>query len=704
MIFKQFAVNFFIVTALSSSSWGHRGKFGRAVSAQEHEHVRINLSKEEASSVLEDGRDSLDPDSDPLAGMNDGTDVRKLSKKGSKNMPAPIPLVPDTSTEDDEDDPATCPTPKEHLMRLHALGSNQQDYLKALGEATANVFPLYRPDDEGRVAGAELKTVVAEFPPGVFDMKKKNDAEYLMNVKKRCIAAVESSTTTRGEYLGCHIYFDVQAQNPPMSLGPIRLGFNLHEVEDKGEYLSGTFTNIFTDDAMAVMIEKGCYSLDMSYTAQAFYSFNYVDAKSYSKSLSTSNGVDVQTKAGYGPFAVNAGYNKQTADASSSSGTSKVGYGLKRYFSQVGTLKNKCMNSAQGYKIIKDNKLIKKGVIDAWTTMQAATDAKTLASTQTFQLVAEAGQQVPTSYVYGAVVEYYMTANYEETSSSSSSDASTAITAGLSATFGPGSASVDSTVTDAVNTSATATDLTITVEVYAQAVGGTLTTDCLKSDTCATDVVNAREEMREDLTTIGLPVAHRAFDGIDDIVKWQTGKELGDTYKKALKEYYSYAKCIPKENPSAIDPSFYFNTFNGFGDPKQRNVPCSPLHICGKALYQAGDQTVGEIVTEMCAQLNPDPSCKITRGQTVYTCDFGVGNKFAYQYQASCQQQCGGCSSVNKFIPTETPSSVLGGACGIARTQRVYYNDVCPYLYQSLPNCINQCGNNCNDDYQFIPG
>ena len=68
---------------------------------------------------------------------------------------------------------ATCLTPTDYLMRLHALRFDQQDYLKALGEATENVFPLYRPDDEGRVAGAELKTVVAEFPPGVFDMKKK---------------------------------------------------------------------------------------------------------------------------------------------------------------------------------------------------------------------------------------------------------------------------------------------------------------------------------------------------------------------------------------------------------------------------------------------------------------------------------------------------------------------------------------------------
>ena len=260
MIFTQFAVNFFVVTALSFSSWGNRGKFGRAVSAQEHEHIRIHLSKEEASSVLEDGHvtssprtykyasrtsssnvvadttmaaipdttngtdmdpvlsslgatknasrtsssnvvadttmaaipdttngtdmdpvssslgstkhalrtsssdmvadstmaassshatkndpsltatgisssirgtdsvasirtvpsttkkdtvadssrtihDLLDPDSNPLlAGMNDG---RKLSKKGSKNMPVPIPPVPDTSTEDSEDDPVS---------------------------------------------------------------------------------------------------------------------------------------------------------------------------------------------------------------------------------------------------------------------------------------------------------------------------------------------------------------------------------------------------------------------------------------------------------------------------------------------------------------------------------------------------------------------------------------------------------------------
>ena len=78
MIFTQFAVNAFVIIALSSPSWG------RAVSAQEPERARIYSSKEEASSVLEDGRDSLDPDSDPLAGMNDDTDVRKLDKKSSK--------------------------------------------------------------------------------------------------------------------------------------------------------------------------------------------------------------------------------------------------------------------------------------------------------------------------------------------------------------------------------------------------------------------------------------------------------------------------------------------------------------------------------------------------------------------------------------------------------------------------------------------
>ena len=78
MIFTQFAVNAFVIIALSSPSWG------RAVSTQEPERARIYSSKEEASSVLEDGRDSLDPDSDPLAGMNDDTDVRKLDKKSSK--------------------------------------------------------------------------------------------------------------------------------------------------------------------------------------------------------------------------------------------------------------------------------------------------------------------------------------------------------------------------------------------------------------------------------------------------------------------------------------------------------------------------------------------------------------------------------------------------------------------------------------------
>ena len=175
------------------------------------------------------------------------------------------------------------------------------------------------------------------------------------------------------------------------------------------------------------------------------------------------------------------------------------------------------MNSPQFFFVIKDNELIKKGVLDAWRKMQKAKDAKTLASKNIFKLVAEAGQEVPTTYVYGAAVDYSITAIYEETSSSSSSDASTAITAGLSASFGPGSGSVDSTVTNAVNKTASNTGLKITVEVSAQAVGGTLTTDCLKNDTCATDVVRAREEMRNDLTTIGLPFAHRVFTGINGV-------------------------------------------------------------------------------------------------------------------------------------------------------------------------------------------
>ena len=114
-------------------------------------------------------------------------------------------------------------------------------------------------------------------------------------------------------------------------------------------------------------------------------------------------------------------------------------------------------------------------------------------------------------------MEYSIIANYEETSSSSSKDASTAITAGLEVNVGKASGGVNSAVTDAVNKTASNTGLKITVEVSAQAVGGTLTTDCLKNDTCATDVVLAREEMRNDLTTIGLPYAHRVFTSIDGV-------------------------------------------------------------------------------------------------------------------------------------------------------------------------------------------
>ena len=150
MIFTQFAVNAFVIIALSSPSWG------RAVSAQEPERARIYSSKEEASSVLEDGRDSLDPDSDPLAGMNDDTDVRKLDKKSSKKEekkkkdmhqtkqnrgrkknknnfkhnhteePTDEPSDPPTSDVDVAEDPAYVPTPAEPLKTFRDVRTNTE--------------------------------------------------------------------------------------------------------------------------------------------------------------------------------------------------------------------------------------------------------------------------------------------------------------------------------------------------------------------------------------------------------------------------------------------------------------------------------------------------------------------------------------------------------------------------------------------------
>ena len=84
MIFTQFAVNFFVIIALSSSSWGNRANFGCAVSAQIHEEdARIYLSKDEESFVSEDGLDI--------------SRERKLSKKNAPMQPKPPTPIPPTS-------------------------------------------------------------------------------------------------------------------------------------------------------------------------------------------------------------------------------------------------------------------------------------------------------------------------------------------------------------------------------------------------------------------------------------------------------------------------------------------------------------------------------------------------------------------------------------------------------------------------------
>ena len=151
-----------------------------------------------------------------------------------------------------------------------------------------------------------------------------------------------------------------------------------------------------------------------------------------------------------------------------------------------------------------------------------------------------------------------------------------------------------------------------------------------------------------------------------DIVKWQTGKELGDTYEKALKDYYSYAKCIPKKKPSATDPSIDFNTFNGFGDAKETKVPCSPFNICVKALHQAGDKGIETIGTDMC-EANYGYYCKLS-------CNSGSCENYWIQTktQAECDIKsteigCGNCkdqgSSTAILAPAGMPTNGFVSLC-----------------------------------------
>jgi len=83
-------------------------------------------------------------------------------------------------------------------------------------------------------------------------------------VLSNCNEAIGKDSGNTQEVLACHILFDPAASSVPFALGSLKTGYNVFV---KDPYYNSNDVNIlFVDKTMAVMIDKGCFQFDTSYS------------------------------------------------------------------------------------------------------------------------------------------------------------------------------------------------------------------------------------------------------------------------------------------------------------------------------------------------------------------------------------------------------------------------------------------------------
>jgi hypothetical protein len=426
------------------------------------------------------------------------------------------------------------------------------------------------------------KTVV-KFPEGVFDISKADDITYVRGVQQRCNQAVQNSKNP-AEILSCIIYFDNSYTTVPMSLGPLKDGVDLmNSVSDQG-YDSSDVNKIFTDNAMAVMIDQGCFIFDVGESGSPKTSdVRYNSTDTYESSFYKENSVAFNIKAGFFGVNLHGGFNRGSKKWDNSNSIKKYWYGKKSFYSNIGLLQNTCLSQSK-IDIIVENNLIKAEVIEQWKEVRgsifdpAPTSLKNYGNidqskfTKEFKSIADGGFMIPDTYQYGVSVDYTIVIIDKDASSQVGDITNNSFDIGLG--FGNEQFSIDFTlsVKKAVEATLnqTSSSFSVDVESYVKGSDNVMTTCLNTKDKCLNDIATEYNAIKGDINKLGKPINHVGFVSLDDFVSWyfkynndplETGKGFPANFEAAANTYLTYETCEDGKR------TFFYGNGNSLSGP-----------------------------------------------------------------------------------------------------------------------------------------
>jgi len=422
--------------------------------------------------------------------------------------------------------------------------------------------------------------VVAYFPKGVWDGQDCSLAT-LRFLPEKCNAALTEDSTL-GERLACNLV------SQPGSIGMVPFGMyptDLTLDTELRDITSEKMTPIFTDCALAQMINDGCWSFRSEVSAGTYSTAKYSTASEYATSISQSYGVEVSVSAGYGPVSVRSGVSTKNNKASASSSSRVTATSNRMWRNVVGTLgMSTCVRSPSLLSYLKADYLSR------WNQIRSVTTKEKLLEDPLFISMMNEGFYVPTSFEFAVQYSAVAQSTYEVSSSSSSNDMNNALSAGIEVSIGAGpSAGVSSTMTQAISNSqsgknvksqSTGSDSRYGLCDFKEMLANSASNWSNVLRDCAQEAALNLESLdRASRVTLGGFTS--IFTALETI-----GVTLGPQVLEAMNEYFAYCSC---DQPTASHYESGNNRFRCFyGSGAAISMPasyCNENTVCSRSFW-----------------------------------------------------------------------------------------------------------------------
>jgi len=338
-------------------------------------------------------------------------------------------------------------------------------------------------------------------------------------------------------------------------------------------------TRIFKNEALAVMIDEGCFFFRQLNSDVDGLTTLYSSSASYTESMQQSNFRSVMGEGTYGPVSVNAGYEQSTSSSSTSSSTKSYVYGERRLLANVGFLENRCLSIREQLRVIADKNLVKDEWLNHWRNLRdndMRWNPSTIPYINSFRKVVKGGLMLPISYQYSVALDRFVDSRFESTRSETSSSVEKAVTAGISFEFVSGGGSFQAEAQSRIDKVRFEEKITSSLRIQTRAYGPEgFSASCFNEEagTCDSRITEAVKEFRDDVNQITTPMNHYNFINIDKFAQMylealgEGPRGFDDGFSDSVNEYLSHQTCVRSKPDSdgRYSGASYIGIWNGDG-------------------------------------------------------------------------------------------------------------------------------------------